>query len=37
MPEMVEVDLYRRPASHAIGRPIITLSVPDPHVLQPPT
>jgi len=34
MPELLEVELYRRLAEGALGRPVSRVSVPDPHCLR---
>jgi formamidopyrimidine-DNA glycosylase len=34
MPEMLEVEYYRRLAERALGRPIASVKVPDPHVIR---
>ena len=36
MPELLEVEYYRRLATRALDRPVATVTVPDPHVLAPP-
>lgn len=35
MPELLEVEYYRRLVTQALGRPVASVAVPDPHVLAP--
>jgi formamidopyrimidine-DNA glycosylase len=37
VPEMLEVEFYRRQATEVLGRPITSVVVPDSHVLRAPT
>jgi formamidopyrimidine-DNA glycosylase len=36
VPELLEVEYYRRQAEAAVGRPVAAVAVPDPHVLAAP-
>jgi formamidopyrimidine-DNA glycosylase len=36
VPELLEIEYYRRLAEGALGRPVAGVAVPDPHCLRPP-